>query len=69
MDDTDITAAVATLLAAAGLAPTAEELTRLVAIYPAFKHRAEELYAVAAVRYEAPGTIFDAAPSFTDWAS
>ena len=69
MDDTDIAATVTSMLAAAGLTPTAGELARLVAIYPAFKHRVEELYAVDAARYESPGDIFDAAPTFTDWAS
>ena len=69
MDDTDIATTVTSLLAAAGLTPSAGELARLVATYPALKHRVEELYAVEAARYESPGGIFDAAPTFTDWAS
>jgi hypothetical protein len=69
MDHTDIATTVTSLLAAAGLTPSADELARLVVTYPALKHRVEELYAVEAARYESPGGIFDAAPTFADWAS
>jgi hypothetical protein len=69
MDDTDIAATVDGLLAAAGIRPTPDERARLLAIYPSHRHGVDSLYAIDEVRYESPGTIFDAAPDFTDWSS
>jgi hypothetical protein len=69
MDDTDIATTVDGLLAAAGIRPTPEERARLMATYPSHRQAIDSLYAIDEVRYEAPGTIFDAAPDFTDWSS
>jgi hypothetical protein len=69
MDDTDTAATVDGLLAAAAIQPTPAERARLLAIYPYHRQAIDSLYAIDDVRYESPGTIFDAAPEFTDWAS
>ena len=69
MDETDTGAVVDGLLAAAGIRPTDEERAGLVAMYPTWRASFDALYAIDEVRYESPGTIFDAEPRFTDWAS
>jgi hypothetical protein len=69
MDDTDTDATVDGLLAAAGIRPTPEERARLLATYPSHRLAIDSMYAIDEVRYESPGTIFDAAPDFTDWSS
>jgi hypothetical protein len=69
MDDTDIATTVDGLLAAAGIRPTPKERAGLIATYPSHRQAIDSLYAIDEVRYEAPGTIFDAAPEFTDWSS
>jgi len=67
--DNDVAARVEALLLGAGLSPTPDELARLVVAYPGHRHAIDSLYAIDDVRYESPGAIFDAAPTFTDWAS
>jgi hypothetical protein len=69
MDDTDIATTVDGLLAASGIRPTPKERARLIATYPSHRQAIDSLYAIDEVRYEAPGTISDAAPDFTDWSS
>jgi hypothetical protein len=59
---------VRTLLDAAGLRPSQEELATLVAAYPEYKAGIESLYAIPETRYAAPGLIFSATPVFADWA-
>jgi len=63
--DTDIT--VRTLLAAAGLTPSAEEIASLVDAYPRHKAGIESLYAIPETRYESPALIFNPTPVFADW--
>ena len=53
--------------AAAGIQLTPEERARLVATYPLQRQSFDSLYALEDVRYECPGTIFEAEPRFTDW--
>jgi hypothetical protein len=65
-EDTDHT--VRTLIAAAGLSPSEEEMAILIAGYPAFKEGIEALYAVPETRYAAPALVFSATPTFADWA-
>jgi hypothetical protein len=65
MNDRDT---VRTLLGAAGLEADADELAKLTEIYPAVRSMVESLYALEATRYEAPALVFDAAPTFADWA-
>jgi hypothetical protein len=64
----DIETTVRTLVAAAGLTPSEEELATLVAGYPGYKAGIESLYAIPEARYAAPGLIFSATPTFADWA-
>jgi hypothetical protein len=64
---TDSRNTVAVLLAGAGLSPSAEEFEILANAYPQHKEGIESLYAIADVRYEAPGLIFDPVPVFADW--
>ena len=64
----DIDATVRTLLGAAGLKPSEEEIATLVAAYPAHKAGVESLYAVTEARYGAPALVFSATPTFADWA-
>ncbi len=66
---TDAESTVRTLLAAAGLSPSEEEIAQMVAAYPDHKAGIESLYAIPAVRYESPGLIFSPTPVFADWAS
>ncbi len=60
-------ATVQTLLAAAGLAPTAEEVAVLVAQYPAHLAGVALLYSVPELRYESPALTFTATPVFAEW--
>jgi hypothetical protein len=69
MDETDTGAVVDSLLAAAGIRPTADERAGFVATYPRWRASFDALYAIDEVRYESPGTIFTAEPGFADWAS
>jgi hypothetical protein len=66
MTETEVT--VRMLMAAAGLAPSEEEMAALVASYPAHKAGIESLYAIPETRYESPALIFTATPVFADWA-
>jgi hypothetical protein len=59
---------VHTLIGAAGLGPSEEEMAILIAAYPEYKAGIESLYGVAETRYAAPGLIFTATPIFADWA-
>jgi hypothetical protein len=58
---------VRTLVAEAGLNPSDEEISTLVAGYPALKSGVESLYAVAEARYAAPALVFSATPVFAEW--
>jgi hypothetical protein len=64
---TDTETAIAAMLAAAGLAPTAQERAALGEMYAMFKPGVEALYAVPEARYEAPALVFQAAPKLTAW--
>lgn len=64
----DVELTVRTLVAAAGLSPSEEEMATLVAAYPAHKAGIESLYTIPEVRYAAPALIFSATPVFADWA-
>lgn len=66
MDATEIT--VRSLLAAAKLAPSEEEIAGLVDGYEDYRAGIEMLYAVPEARYASPALIFNAAPVFADWA-
>jgi hypothetical protein len=66
MDATETT--VRSLLAAARLAPSEEEIAGLVAGYEDYQAGIESLYAVPETRYASPALIFNAAPVFADWA-
>jgi hypothetical protein len=66
--DEDPELTVRTLIGAAGLSPSEDEMTDLVAAYPGFKDGIESLYAVLETRYASPGLIFTATPLFVDWA-
>jgi hypothetical protein len=59
---------VRSLLAAANLAPSEEEIAGLVDGYEDYRAGIEALYAVPEARYAAPALIFNAAPVFADWA-
>jgi aspartyl-tRNA(Asn)/glutamyl-tRNA(Gln) amidotransferase subunit A len=60
--------AVRTLLKAAGLSPSEDEIATLIAAYPAHKAGIESLYAIPEARYESPALIFNPTPVFADWA-
>jgi hypothetical protein len=64
-DDVELT--VRTLMAAAGLAPSEEEIATLVAAYPLHKAGIESLYTIPEARYAAPALVFSATPTFADW--
>jgi hypothetical protein len=66
MDATETT--VRSLLAAANLAPSEEEIVGLVDGYEDYRLGIEALYAVPEARYASPALIFNAAPVFADWA-
>ena len=53
---------VQALLQAAGLVPSAEELARLVADYPAHRAALDALYAVPMDKEEEPQTVFSPLP-------
>ncbi|HXA34418.1 MAG TPA: hypothetical protein VNV87_19365 [Acidimicrobiales bacterium] len=59
---------VRSLLAAANLAPSEEEIAGLVDGYEDYQAGIEMLYAVPEARYASPALIFNAAPVFADWA-
>jgi hypothetical protein len=63
----DARAIVEAKLAAAGIAPSAEEVDALAAGYPALRAGADALYAVPEARYEEPALVFDADPPLADW--
>jgi len=50
---------VVSLLAQAGIKPTADEIDRLVDAYPETRAGVESLYTVPGVRYEEPAVTFD----------
>ena len=56
-----------TLLTAAGLMPTAEEVAVLVAQYPSHRAGVELLYSLPELRYESPALTFTATPVFSSW--
>jgi hypothetical protein len=62
-----VVATVETLLAAAGLAPSPDELAILVAQYPGQRASMELLHSLPELRYESPGLVFTATPVFGDW--
>jgi hypothetical protein len=57
-DDTTVRA----LLQMAGVAPTEEEITGLVAGFAGTRAMVASLYSMPGVRYEEPAVIFDARP-------
>jgi citrate lyase beta subunit len=59
---------VRSLLAAAKLAPSEEEIAGLVSGYEDYRAGIEALYSVPEARYASPALIFNAAPVFADWA-
>jgi hypothetical protein len=65
--DPDVAPTVAALLAAAGLAPSPEEIAVLVEQYPSHRAGVERLYALPELRYESPGLSFTATPVFAGW--
>ncbi len=65
MDATEIT--VRSLLAAAKLAPSEEEIAGLVAGHEDYQAGIESLYAVPEARYASPALTFSATPVFADW--
>jgi hypothetical protein len=64
----DVELTVRTLIAAAGLSPSEEEIATLIAAYPEHKAGIESLYAIPEARYAAPALIFSPTPVFADWA-
>ncbi|HWI70534.1 MAG TPA: hypothetical protein VNT55_01165 [Baekduia sp.] len=64
---TDDTAAMDAMLAAAGLQPSDDEKVALGQLYATFKPGIDALYALPAVRYEAPALVFQAAPKLDAW--
>jgi hypothetical protein len=65
----DVAATVATLLAAAGLAPNPDEIAVLVEQYPTHRAGVERLHSLPELRYESPALTFTATPLFADWGS
>jgi hypothetical protein len=65
----EVAATVATLLAAAGLAPSLEEVAVLVEQYPDHRAGVDRLHSLPELRYESPALIFTATPIFADWGS
>jgi hypothetical protein len=65
-DETEIT--VRSLLTAARLEPSEEEIASLVESYAEYRAGIDLLYAVPEARYASPALIFNAAPTFADWA-
>jgi hypothetical protein len=59
---------VTTMLAAAGLSPSDEEVEALVKSYPMVKGMVDTVYAVEAARYENMCLTFPAETTFADWA-
>jgi hypothetical protein len=60
-------ATVRTLLAAAGIPASEEEILTFAEDYPRLRGMAELLHAVPEARYEAPGLLFDPTPTFAEW--
>jgi hypothetical protein len=58
---------VRTLLAAAGIPATEEEILTFAEDYPRLRGMVELLHAVSEARYEAPGLLFDPTPTFVEW--
>lgn len=65
--DPAVITAVESLLTAAGLAPSADELAVLVAQYPSHRTGVELLHSLPELRYESPALTFTATPVFSDW--
>lgn len=63
----DNAAAIEAMLDAAGLKPSADEREALGSLYATFKPGLDALYALPAVRYEAPALVFQAAPKLDVW--
>jgi len=63
----ELEATARTLLEIAGLSPSEEEVTVLVAQYPTHLAGMKALWAMPETRYAAPALIFDPTPVFTDW--
>jgi hypothetical protein len=59
---------IRTMLAAAGLAASDEEIEAFAAAYPDYRAGADALYAVPAARYVDPALRFQAASRIEDWA-
>ncbi len=65
--DAHAESAVRALLGIAGLPATEHEVALLAGQYPAHLAAVDTLYAVA-TDCDPPALVFDAAPTFTDWA-
>jgi hypothetical protein len=66
-DAAELEAAARSLLATAGLNPSEQELTDLVAQYPMHVAGLKALWEMPEARYAAPALIFDPTPVFADW--
>ncbi|MDQ8044419.1 MAG: hypothetical protein AAGC46_00180 [Solirubrobacteraceae bacterium] len=64
---TDQLATVNTLLAAAGVDPSAAERETLTEMYAMFKGGVELIHAMPEARYEVPALVFEADPELTEW--
>jgi len=60
-------ATVRTLLAAAGIPATEDEILKFTEDYPRLRGMVDLLHAVPEARYEAPGLLFDPTPTFAEW--
>jgi hypothetical protein len=58
---------VRSLLAAAGLEPSEEEIGRIAAVYPLLRADLDSLYGVPDTRYEATAQTFSATIVTADW--
>ena len=63
----DTAATVRALVAAAGLAPSDEEMAALIAAYPDLRARMDAMHALVEARYESPSLVFDPNPTFAEW--
>jgi hypothetical protein len=56
--ESDVETTVRSLLSAAGLSLTEEQIQIYVRVYPKLREAADALYAIPEVRYESPATIY-----------
>jgi hypothetical protein len=65
--DTELSAAVAIMLGAAGLTVGPADHERLLALYEAARPGIDALYALSEARYESLALVFQAAPTRRSW--